>query len=116
YQVGEVHRLRGEVEEAEAAYRRASRLGRRPEPGIALLRLAQGRTDAAVAIIRRATDETVEYFARPRMLGPLVEIMLAAGATDTARQAADELLRIADDVGAPLLNAIAARADGAVRL
>ena len=116
YQTGELHRLRGEFAEAEAAYRRASRLGRRPEPGIALLRLAQGRTKVAAAVIRRAADETTDYFARPRLLGPLVEIMLAAGSTDAARLAADEMARIAGEVGAPLLIAMAARADGAVLL
>ena len=116
YQTAELHRLRGEFPEAEAAYQRASRVGRRPEPGIALLRLAQGRTDVAAAVIRRATDEATEYFARPRLLGPLVEIMLAAGSTVAARLAADEMTQIADEVGATLLTAMAARADGAVLL
>jgi len=116
YQTGELHRLRGEFAAAEAAYRRASGLGRRPEPGMALLRLAQGRTAAAVAVIRRAVDETTDYFTRPRFLDPMVEIMLAAGSTAAARRAADEMTRIADEVGAPLLTAMAARADGAVFL
>jgi len=116
YQTAELHRLRGEVAEAEAAYRNASRLGRRPEPGMALLRLAQGRIETAATAIRRATDETASIFARPRLLGPLVEIMLAAGSTAVARSAADEMTRIADDVGAPLLAAMAGRADGAVLL
>ncbi len=116
YQAAELHRLRGEFGEAETAYRRASRLGRRPEPGMALLRLAQGRTQAAAAAIRRATDETTSLFARPQLLGPLVEIMLAAGSIATARVAADEMTRIADEVGAPLLTAMAGRANGAVLL
>ena len=116
YQSGELHRLRGQFAEAEAAYRRASRLGRRPEPGIALLRLAQGKTDVAAAIISRAADETLDYFARPRLLGPLVEIMLAAGSTQAARLAADEMGQIAGEVGAPLLTAVATRANGAVLL
>ncbi len=116
YQAAELHRLRGEFGEAETAYRRASRLGRRPEPGMALLRLAQGRTQAAAAAIRRATDETSSLFARPQLLGPLVEIMLAAGSIATARVAADEMTRIADEVGAPLLTAMAGRANGAVLL
>lgn len=116
YQAAELHRLRGEFGEAETAYRRASRLGRRPEPGMALLRLAQGQTQAAAAAIRRATDETTSLFARPQLLGPLVEIMLAAGSIATARVAADEMTRIADEVGAPLLTAMAGRANGAVLL
>nr|MBA2632094.1 DNA-binding response regulator [Chloroflexota bacterium] len=84
YQTAELHRLRGQFAEAEASYRRASRLGRRPEPGLALLRLAQGRTNVAAAAIRRATDEASSAFARPRLLEPLVEIMLAAGSTAAA--------------------------------
>jgi ATP/maltotriose-dependent transcriptional regulator MalT len=116
YQTGELHRLRGESAEAEAAYRRASQLGRRPEPGMALLRLTQGRTEVAAAAIRRATDETSSVFARPRLLGPLVEILLAAGETAAARLAADEMAQIADEIGAPLLTAMASRANGAVLL
>lgn len=116
YQTAELHRLRGEFSEAEAAYRRASRLGRQPEPGMALLWLAQGRTAVAAAAIRRATDESTSLFARARVLGPLVEIMLAAGSTETARLAADEMTQIADEIGAPLLTAMAGRANGAVLL
>ncbi len=54
YQRGEVHRLQGEFDAAETAYRQATRFGREPQPGLALLRLAQGRDDAAAAAIRRA--------------------------------------------------------------
>ena len=58
YRQGEVHRLRGEFGAAEEAYREASRRGREPQPGLALLRLAQGKSDAAAAAIRRALGET----------------------------------------------------------
>ena len=116
YQTAELHRLRGEFADAEAAYRRASRLGRPPEPGIALLRLAQGQGDVAAATITRATDEATGIFARARLLEPLVEVMLGTGATSAARLAVDELLQIASDVRAPLLSAMADRAHGAVLL
>jgi len=116
YQTAELHRMRGEFVEAEAAYRRASRLGRQPEPGIALLRLAQGQNDVAAATIARATDEAPGVFARARLLGPLVEVMLGTGSTSAARIAADELVAIAADIGAPFLGAIAAEANGAVLL
>jgi DNA-binding CsgD family transcriptional regulator len=116
YRTAELHRLRGEAAQAEAAYRRASQLGRPPEPGMALLRLAQGRVEAAAGAIRRATDEASSIFARPRLLEPLVEITLAAGSIPEARAAADELAGIAADIGAPLLAAMAGRAAGAVRL
>src|SRR4029078_9876957 len=90
YQQAELHRLRGEDEEAKQDYRAASQWGRRPDPGLALLRLAQGDTDAAAASIRRAVDEADE-FSRPRLLEPYVEIMLAARDVAAARAAADDL-------------------------
>ncbi|HEY7600516.1 MAG TPA: hypothetical protein VH741_11370, partial [Candidatus Limnocylindrales bacterium] len=116
YQTAELHRLRGEFTAAEAAYQRASRLGRQPEPGIALLRLMQGRTEAAAATLVRATDEATGIFTRARLLGPLAEVMLAGGSIPAARLAADELGQIAADAGTPLLTAMAGRVDGAVRL
>ena len=79
YQTAELHRLRGEFSEAEAAYRQASRLGRRPEPGIALLRLAQGHRDVAAATLARGIDEATGIFSRARLLEPMVEVMLATG-------------------------------------
>ena len=57
YQLAELHRLRGEFAKAEQAYRQAGRFGRRPQPGLAQLRLAQGQVDAAMAAIRTALDE-----------------------------------------------------------
>ena len=116
YQAAELHRLRGSYAEAEAAYRSASRLGRSPEPGIALLRLAQGKPEVAVATLVRATDEAIGIFARARLLAPLVEAALAGGSTATARQAADEMRQIATEVGTPLLTAMADRSHGAVLL
>src|SRR5215207_5051868 len=68
YRQGEIHRARGDHPSAEAAYREASRRGREPQPGLALLRLAQGRTDAAEASIRRAIGETSERGRRPGLL------------------------------------------------
>jgi DNA-binding NarL/FixJ family response regulator len=116
YQQGELHRLRGEFAKAEEAYREASRWGREPEPGFALLRLAQGRLDAAAGAIRRAVDEAPDRLARSRLLGAYVEIMLATGDIRAARLAADELSRIAGDSGVPLLRAAASHATGAVHL
>ena len=115
YQQAELHRLRGDDAAAERDYRAASKWGRRPDPGLALLRLAQGDADAAAASIRRALDEADE-FSRPRLLGPCVEIMLAAGDVAAARSATDELATLADRFDANLPRAIATRAEGAVRL
>ncbi len=116
YRQAELHRLRGEFARAEAAYREATRRGRRPEPGLALLRFAQGRLDAAAAAIRRALDETPVRTARPALLDPYVDIAIASGDFDAARAATAELADIAGASGAPLLQAMAARSEGALRL
>ena len=116
YQLAELHRLRGEFDEAEEAYRAASASGREPHPGLALLRLAQGRIEAATSAIRRVRDEAGDQRTRSRVLGAYVEIMLAAGDVAAARAAADELGRIAGELGAPLLRAVAAQSTGAVLL
>ena len=116
YRQAELHRLQGRLADAEAGYREASRHGRRPEPGLALLRLSQGRLGPALASIRRALAEATDSSARTRLLEPAVEIALAAGDADTARGAADELRGLAASLGAPLLVAMAVRADGAVVL
>ena len=77
YQQAEVHRLRGEFAAAEEAYRSASQWGLEPQPGLALLRLAQGRTGAALAAIRRALSATADPLQRTKLLPARVEIMLA---------------------------------------
>jgi DNA-binding CsgD family transcriptional regulator len=116
YERGELHRLRGELEAAEAAYRAASRAGRDPQPGLALLRLAQGDVGAARGAIRRVRDEAATPVDRARALGPFVEIALAAGDVSGAREAADELARDAGALGSPALLATATSCAGAVRL
>ena len=116
YQQAEMHRLRGEYDEADAAYRGASRFGREPHPGFALLRLAQGDVAAAVASIRRVAEEARDPSGRSTLLAAYVEIMLSAGDGDAARAAADELAAIAARLDAPLLRALANQARGAVLL
>ncbi len=116
YQQAELHRLRGELDPAEAAYRQASECGRSPHPGLALLWLAQGRVGAAAAAIRREVDEGHDRVARSQMLAAYVEIVLADGDATGARRAADELAGIAADVDAPLLRAVSAQATGTVLL
>ncbi len=68
YQQAEVHRLRGEFADAEAAYRQAGQWGREPQPGLAMLRLAQGQVDAATVAIRRVVDEANAAVARSQVL------------------------------------------------
>lgn len=116
YQRGELHRLRGEFLLAEQAYREANHFGHEPQPGLALLRLAQGRVGAAWGSIRRAVDETGGSATRTRRLPAYVEIALAAGDVAAARSAADELSGIASAVGVAALRAVAGTAQGCVLL
>jgi ATP/maltotriose-dependent transcriptional regulator MalT len=115
YQRAEVHRILGDFTAAEDAYRQASRLGLEPQPGLALLRLAQGRTDAAEVAIRRVVAEAAG-FRRAKLLPAQVEIMLAAGDLPAAREAADELTAMTGRYGTPALRAVAGHAHGAVLL
>ena len=66
YRLAELHRLRGELAAAEEAYRQASRSGRKPQPGLAQLRLTQRQVDAAVTASRRALDEAEDRRTRCR--------------------------------------------------
>jgi DNA-binding CsgD family transcriptional regulator len=114
YRQGEVHRLQGEFAAAEAAYRESSRCGYEPQPGLALLRLAQGNCDAAAAAIRRVVGETTKPLRRARYLPAYVEIMLAVGDGEEARTAYRELEGIAERQGSDALDAMSAHAEGAV--
>jgi DNA-binding CsgD family transcriptional regulator len=116
YQQAELHRLRGAFADAENAYRQADQWGREPQPGLAMLRLAQGQVDAAAVAIRRVVDEASDWVTRSKVLAAFVEIMLAAHDLGAAGTAADELAQIADDLGAPLLHAVSGHATGAVLL
>jgi ATP/maltotriose-dependent transcriptional regulator MalT len=116
YRQGELHRLRGEGAAAERAYQAASRNGLEPQPGLALLRLAQGRTDAAVGAIRRALAETTDRHRRAGLLPASVEIALTLGDVESARAACSELEEIASAYGSVLLEATAAHARGALLL
>ena len=116
YQQAEIHRLRGEFARAEDAYTAASGAGREPLPGLALLRAAQGRPDAAVSAMRRIMATTRQGLPRARYLPAYVEIMLAEGDLEQARIARDELRAIATAFGTDVLRALAAQADAAVLL
>jgi DNA-binding NarL/FixJ family response regulator len=116
YQLGEIQRLRGEFVDAEGSYRKASLAGREPEPGMSLLRLTQRRIDLALPAIRRVLEEAQDHIVRSKVLPAYVEIMLEGDDHEAARAAADELARIAADLDAPYLHALAAHASGAVLL
>jgi DNA-binding NarL/FixJ family response regulator len=116
YELAEIHRMRGKFAEAGEAYRQASLHGRSPEPGLALLRLAEGRSDAAATAIRRVLDQPQKRWARTDILAAGVEIMMAVRDLAAARAAADELRRLAVELPALFLQATAAQAAGTVLL
>jgi ATP/maltotriose-dependent transcriptional regulator MalT len=116
YLCGEVRRLQGELAEAERAYRRASGLGLEPQPGWALLRLAQGKTSAAATAIRRALAETTDPLRRASLLPASAEIMIAVGELEEARAACAELEQICTDSESELLRAQLAQMRGAIGL
>jgi DNA-binding CsgD family transcriptional regulator len=116
YEQGELYRLRGQFAEAEDSYRKANQRGRRPQPGLALLRLAQGRIDDAVGSIRQTVADARSRTQRSMALMAAVEILIAANDVEGARAAADELSRIAMELPAPFLQAAAAHGRGAVQL
>jgi class 3 adenylate cyclase len=96
YEVGQIRRRLGDFTAAEEAYAKANELGSDPQPGLALLRLAEGKVDAAVAGITRSLQEIEEPLSRLRRLPAQVEISVAAGNLKTARAAAAELEEIVD--------------------
>jgi class 3 adenylate cyclase len=117
YEVGEIRLHMGDLARAEEAFRQAHALGRDPQPGLALLRLAEGKTAAALRTIRSALEaETRERLTRARLLPALVEIALAASQLDTAGDGVAELEAIARDFGTPALNATALSARAALQL
>lgn len=116
YRQGEIHRLRGDLASAEEAYREASRCGWEPQPGLALLRLAQGDKAAAAAAIRRAIGETTERPRRAGLLPAHVGIMLAMGDAEGARSACRELEEITENYQSDMLGAFVSHARGAVAL
>jgi DNA-binding CsgD family transcriptional regulator len=116
YLEAELHRLRGKFAMAERAYELANSLGCQPQPGMALMRLAQGRVDVAAAQLRRRLVESDQPIDRARILCAAAEILIAADDLEGARAAADELASIAIKLGSPLLRAHAALGTGSVLL
>ncbi len=96
YEVAEIRRRRGDFAGAEESYRTSNEMGRDPQPGLSLLRLAEGKVGAAVAGITRTLQDRTEPLHRLRRLPAQVEIAIAAGDLKTARQAADEIEQVVD--------------------
>ena len=106
YAMGEIRRLRGDVDGAEEALRQAHALGRSPQPALALIRLGTGKVKAAVAAIDAALAEANwDQWARARLLAAQVEISIAAREVGKAREAAEELGAIVAGYRSPALEA-----------
>lgn len=117
YELGEVRLRMGDLPAAEGAFRHAHELGREPEPGLSLLRLAEGKAKAAATSIKRAlADDSPDRLHRAHLLPAQVEIAIAIGDMQVARAATEELENIAGAYGSTALNARAAYARGAVQL
>ena len=116
YEIGEVRLRRGDLEGAEEAFREAHAYGKNPQPGLGLLRLAQGRVDAAAAAIRTALSEDTAPLSRARLLPAQVEIAVKSRDVKAAREAALELAEAAVMFGTSALEAAAVAARGAVEL
>jgi DNA-binding CsgD family transcriptional regulator/tetratricopeptide (TPR) repeat protein len=116
YREGELLRLQGDFDAAEQAYRHASQAGWEPLPGLAQLRLAQGRAEVAAAAIRRACAEASDPLKRATLLPAYVEIMLALGEDGDARQACLEFEEVAARYSSAMLDAMVGYARGAVEL
>jgi len=116
YQIGEIRRRMGDLVGATEAYGRANELGADPQPGLALLRLAQGDPEIAAASLRTSLATRATGPRRARVLAACVEVALATSDVVGGRTASEELAGIAAEIGMRALEAAAAAADGAVLL
>lgn len=116
YEIGWIRLRMGDLSAAEEAFRQAHEMGRPPEPGLSLVRLAEGKAATATASLRRALDAEQTRPGRMRLLPALCEAALAAGDRETARAAAEELASLAATFGTVAAHAQAKMARGAILL
>ncbi len=117
YELGEIRLRTGDLKGAEEAFGQAHEMGRDPQPGLALVRLAQGQAEAAGAMIRRALlEQDKEQLARARMLPAQVEIAIALADLETARSAVEELETVAGKYDTTVLHATALCSRAALQL
>ncbi|WP_255444052.1 helix-turn-helix transcriptional regulator [Robiginitalea sp. SC105] len=115
YRKAELHRLLGAYKDAEACYNESANWGRKPQPGLALLRLAQGDEQGAIRAVRTALKESGDPVQRMQLLPAVIQIMVAGGALEEAFGVLEELCEIANRTNVPFLQAKAAYSSGLVR-
>lgn len=116
YEIAEIKRLTGDYEAAQELYSKAHALGFDPQPGLAQLRLAQGRIDAAAAGIHRVLAGAKDEATRGHLLPHKIEIELAAGRLEEAKTASQRLDEIAGNYLSPGLLAASSTWRGAIAL
>ncbi|MGR3320943.1 MAG: LuxR C-terminal-related transcriptional regulator [Pseudooceanicola sp.] len=116
YRRAEIHRLRGALAEADAEYRRADEIGIDPQPGLALLRLAEGRAEEAVTMTRRAIENAGDMPKRAGLLPAGVEILAAAGSFEDAETYCGEMTSIAETFGTEILARVSDHCRGTLAL
>jgi class 3 adenylate cyclase len=116
YEIGEIRLRRGELAAAEEAFAQAHELGRPPQPGLALVRLAQGRAGAGAQMLDEALAGQPLEVPRAALLPARVEVALASGDVGRARELAAELAAIAERFETPAIAAALAASQGAIAL
>lgn len=117
YAIGNIHLRRGELRDAEGWFTSARDLGRDPQPGLALVGVAEGKLAAAAAGLRLSAASAAEpTLQRARLLAAQAEVALALNEVDAARQAVEDLGRVASETPSALLDAIEAMARARLHL
>jgi class 3 adenylate cyclase len=122
HEIGEIRLRMGDLQGAADAFDRAYELGDDGQPGLALLHLARGEVEDAWRSIERALAATqsgeggVDQATRGRLLPAAIDIALARGEIDTARDGVEELESIAIGYKRPLFEAGALTAKGELLL
>jgi len=117
YETGEIRRRIGNLAGAEECFARAREIGFDPQPGLALLQLERGNADAALKALRLAVTTVREsLLQQARLLAALVDVAIAVPDLETATEAVDRLSALSSGSAAPILEATATTAAGAVSL
>jgi class 3 adenylate cyclase len=118
YELGEIALRRGDLAAAADAFERAAGCGKDPQPGLAMLRLAEGEEAVALALLRVAAENAgdADPLAVGQLLPAIVDAQLACGDVRGAQEAAERLAGIARLYGTVVLEARAATSRARVAL